>query len=148
MRSKLGISNTYQRGDVNALDYNRRLVYSGTHAYFRNWIAFRRSELGRALRYEGALQDGYLKFFVADGSSAVVAIFNADHSIDAPKLIFAINPHMEYANIPCDIETFTGARQIADHDRFKVAGLESALIPVATKIIHLPPLGCGLWIVE
>ena len=148
MRSKLGISNTYQRGDVNALDYNRRLVYSGTHSYFRNWIVFRRSELGRALRYDGPLQDGYLKFFVAHGSSAIVAIFNADRSVDAPQLIFAINPHMEYANITCDAQCFENARQIADHDRFKVAGLESALIPFAEQTVHLPPLGCGLWIVE
>ena len=148
MRSKLGISNTYQRGDVNALDYNRRLVYSGTHSYFRNWIAFRRSDLGRAFRYEGALQDGYLKFFVAEGSSAVVAIFNADHSIDAPQLIFAVNPHLEYASITCDVKCFSGALQIADHDRFKVQGLESALIPVESKTMHLPPLGCGLWVVQ
>jgi pullulanase/glycogen debranching enzyme len=146
MRSKLGISNTYQRGDVNALDYNRRLVYSGTHAYFRNWIAFRRSELGQAFRYEGALHDGYLQFFVAEGSSAVVTIFNADHSIDAPQLIFAINPHLEYASITCDVDCFVDAVQIADHDRFKVNGLESARIPIEGKTMHLPPLVCGLWL--
>ncbi|MFQ3224573.1 MAG: pullulanase [Lentimonas sp.] len=148
MRSKLGISNTYQRGDVNALDYNRRLVFSGTHSYFRNWIKFRLSELGRAFRYDGALQQGYLKFFVAEGSSATVAIFNADRSIDAPQLIFAVNPHLEYASIACDVDCFTGALQIADHDRFKTKGLESARIPTEGKTVHLPPLGCGLWLVQ
>ncbi len=148
MRSKLGISNTYQRGDVNALDYNRRLVYSGTHAYFRNWIRFRLSDQGRAFRYDGALQAGYLKFFVAEGSSAVVAIFNADRSIDAPQLIFAVNPHLEYANITCDLDCFEGAVQIADQDRFKVSGLESARIPMGGEMVHLPPLVCGLWVVQ
>ena len=58
MRSKLGISNTYQLGDLNALDYDRRLIYSGTHAYFRDWIRFRLSESGRALRYNGQLKEG------------------------------------------------------------------------------------------
>ena len=148
MRSKLGISNTYQRGDVNALDYNRRLVFSGTHAYFRNWIAFRLSDQGRAFRYDGALQEGYLKFFVAEGSSAVVAIFNADRSIDAPQLIFAVNPHLEYANITCDGACFEGALQIADQERFKVGGLESAKIPMGGETVHVPPLGCGLWVVQ
>ena len=33
LRSKRGIENTYQRGDINALDYNRRYVYSGTVSY-------------------------------------------------------------------------------------------------------------------
>jgi pullulanase/glycogen debranching enzyme len=148
MRSKLGISNTYQRGDVNALDYNRRLVYSGTSSYFRNWIKFRLSKLGKAFRYDGALQDGYLKFFVAEGSSATVAIFNADRSIDAPQLIFAVNPHLEYASITCDVDCFAGALQIADHDRFKISGLESARIPIEGKTVHLPPLVCGLWLVQ
>jgi pullulanase/glycogen debranching enzyme len=148
MRSKLGISNTYQRGDVNALDYNRRLVYSGTHAYFRNWIAFRLSALGKAFRHDGALQDGYLKFFVAEGSSATVAIYNADRSIDAPILIFAVNPHLEYANIICDVDYLESALQIADHERFKVTGLVSARIPLGNKTVHIPPLGCGLWLVQ
>jgi hypothetical protein len=148
MRSKQGVANTYQRGDLNALDYNRRLMYSGTHAYFRNWIAFRSSELGRAFRYDGALADGYLKFFVAEGSSAIVAIFNADRSIDAPQLVFAINPHLEYASITCADGYFSNALQIADHDRFKITGLQSARIPIEGSIVHLPPLVCGLWIVE
>jgi pullulanase/glycogen debranching enzyme len=148
MRSKLGIENTYQRGDINALDYNRRLVFSGSHSYFRNWILFRRSELGRAFRYDGALKEGYLKFFVAEGSSAIVAIFNADHSVDAPQLIFAVNPHLEYANITCDAVCFEGAVQIADHERFKVSGLQSARIPLGGKTVHIPPLGCGLWLLR
>lgn len=63
MRSKKGVSNTYQRGDLNALDYNKRYIYSGTHHYFREWIHFRNSALGAAFRYDGGLQDGYLQAF-------------------------------------------------------------------------------------
>ncbi len=124
------------------------MVYSGTQSYFRNWISFRLSALGKAFRYDGALRDGYLKFFVTEGSSATVVIFNADRSIDTAQLIFAINPHLEYANITCDVDYLENALQIADHERFKVTGLVSALIPIGNKTVHIPPLGCGLWLAQ
>ena len=31
LRSKRGVNNTYQRGDLNALDYKRIYRYSSTH---------------------------------------------------------------------------------------------------------------------
>ena len=146
MRSKLGKSNTYKLGDVNALDYERRLLYSGTHAYFRSWIHFRRSKAGRALRYEGALREGYLKFFFNEDSSAVTAVFNADCSVKAPKLIFAVNPHKESSAIQCDRAYLEDMIQIADHERFDVNGLSSACIATDKGIMHLPPYSCGLWL--
>lgn len=146
MRSKLGVSNTYQLGDLNALDYDRRLMFSGTHAYFRNWIRFRLSESGRALRYNGPLKDGYLKFYTPENnSSAVVAVFNADRSFDVPQLIFAVNPHKEDATIQCDPGYLKGAVQIADHERLEIRGLPSACIRTTEEFVHLPPLSVGLW---
>jgi pullulanase/glycogen debranching enzyme len=50
LRSKHGVTNTYLRGDLNALDYRRLYRYLGTHGYFADWIAFRRGESGRLLR--------------------------------------------------------------------------------------------------
>ncbi len=50
LRSKHGVNNTDLRGDLNALDYRRLYRYLGTHAYFADWIAFRRSGTGRLLR--------------------------------------------------------------------------------------------------
>ncbi len=148
LRSKQGVSNTYQRGDLNALDYNKRYIYSGTHNYFREWIHFRRSELGSALRYDGGLKDGYMQFFFADGYSATVAVYNADGSVDAPKIVFAVNPHLEYANIECKGVETGKLLQIADQERFKVEGLEHARIPIDGNVFSLPPLTCGLWLVE
>jgi pullulanase/glycogen debranching enzyme len=148
MRSKEGISNTYQRGDVNALDYNRRFVYSGVHGYFCNWIRFRRSELGKALRYDGGLTERYLGFYFAEGSSAGVVLFNADRSVDAPQLIYAINPHLEYANVQCGDLNLSALKQIADQERFDLGGIASARIPLSDSHINLPPLSCGLWLVE
>lgn len=146
LRSKRGLSNTYQRGDINALDYNRRFVYSGTHGYFRDWIRFRRSPAGKALRLDGGLSEGYLKFFFAEGSSAAVVVFNADRSIDAPKLVYAINPHLEYAAIECAEVQPKSLLQIADQERFRPEGLGAAQIPLDATRIYLPPLSCGLWL--
>jgi len=148
LRSKNGVENTYQRGDLNALDYNKRLVSIGTHNYFREWIHFRLSEKGKALRYDGGLREGYLKSFVADGYSAVIMMYNADESIDAPQLIFGINPHLEYANIQCEGLPLDRLTQIADAERFDVDGLKHARIPVNDEVVSLPPLSCGLWIVQ
>lgn len=146
LRSKRGIENTYQRGDINALDYNRRYVYSGTHGYFRDWIHFRRSDLGKAFRYDGGPSEGYMQFFFTEDSSAAVVLFNADQSIDAPQLVYAINPHMEYADIECEDLQPERLKQIADQERFCLEGIDSARIPVTDINIHLPPLTCGLWV--
>ena len=146
LRSKSGISNTYQRGDINALDYNRRTFFSGTHAYFRDWIHFRLSCQGKALRYDGSISEDYLQFFFAEGSSAVVALFNADYSVDAPQIVYAINPHFEYANVECAQIRPKELRQVADQERFSLDGINTARIPVSDKEINLPPLTCGLWL--
>jgi pullulanase len=148
MRSKLGIANTYKLGDVNALNYERRLLYSGTHAYFRDWIQFRLSTFGQALRYDGPLKEGYLKFFANEGSSAVVALFNADRSVKAKQLIFAVNPNAESTVIECDAIYLNDALQIADHERFDVSGLRSALIETDGGVVRLPPFTSGLWLVS
>lgn len=148
LRSKHGVENTYQRGDLNALNYNQRLVAVGTHHYFREWIRFRLSDLGKALRYDGGLHEGYLKSFVVEGLSAVVMVYNADRSLAARPLIFGINPHNEYANIDCPGLPLDRVRQIADVERFDVNGLPHARIPLSGQTISLPPMSCGLWLVE
>jgi pullulanase len=145
LRSKRGISNTYQLGDVNALDYNRRYVFSGTHGYFRDWIHFRSSDAGRPLRFDGGLTVGYLEFFFTQGSSAVIMLINADNSRPGGQLVFGLNPHLEYANIDCPTVTARSLKQIVDQERFDLDGLKSALIPLTDHSIHLPPLSCGLW---
>ncbi|MFP4069140.1 MAG: alpha-amylase family glycosyl hydrolase [Opitutales bacterium] len=147
LRSKRGVHNTYLRGDLNALDYNRRLMYAGSHEYFRRWIRFRRSPEGAALRYNGGLAEGYLRCFHMSGSSAVLASFNHDGSRDAPRLLFGVNPHFGYASIDCPLIGGHRLRQIADHERFDCEGLTAARIPIGESAVHLPPLSCGLWLV-
>lgn len=148
LRSKWGISNTYQRGDLNALDYNKRYVYSGTHQYFRDWIHFRLSGYGKALRFDGTVHEGYLRCFFKPDSSAVVAIFNADHSVAAPRIALGLNPSLEFADIGVPTEYLEGMRQIADAERFDLDGLQIAQVPVKGNTISLPPISSGLWILD
>ncbi len=88
-----------------------------------------------------------MKFFFTEGSSAAVVLFNADQSVDAPQLVYAINPHFEYADIKCEELRPETLRQIADQERFCLEGIRSARIPLTATNIHLPPLTCGLWLV-
>ena len=87
-----------------------------------------------------------MQFNFVKGSSAAVVIFNADKSVDAPKLIYAINPHQEYADIDCEDLQPERLKQIADQERFCLDGIRSARIPITNTKIHLPPLSCGLWV--
>ncbi|CAI8305886.1 MAG: Pullulanase [Opitutia bacterium UBA7350] len=146
LRSKCGVANTYQRGDLNALDYNKRYVYSGTHQYFRDWIHFRRSDEGKALRVDGVLSEGYMQFFFCEGSSAVLALFNADGSRDIKRVVLGINPHLEFANIVVPEGLMGGLRQVADAERFDDRGLGLADIPQSGTLVSLPPISCGLWV--
>jgi len=145
LRTKRGIHNTYQRGDLNAIDYERRCYYSGTANYFAQWVRLRLSPTGHLLR-PGRHRDGYLSFSVQDGLSAIACVFNADGQDGDAKLLFAINPHAEPATLPVP----EGAQkirwiQIADHERVARGGLEGALHRISEDQIHLPAMSCGLW---
>ncbi|HEY4990281.1 MAG TPA: alpha-amylase family glycosyl hydrolase, partial [Opitutaceae bacterium] len=79
LRSKGGLGNTYQRGDVNALDYRRMYRNLATHAYFADWIAFRKGARGRLLRHFSRPSEGFFRFFNA-GGAALAVLVNADLS--------------------------------------------------------------------
>ncbi|HSY54154.1 MAG TPA: alpha-amylase family glycosyl hydrolase, partial [Opitutaceae bacterium] len=80
LRSKHGVNNTYQQGDLNALDYRRLYRFPSTHAYFADWIAFRRSEHGRLLRLFSRPGETFFQFFFAADSTAAAVLYNADRS--------------------------------------------------------------------
>jgi pullulanase/glycogen debranching enzyme len=147
LRSKRGVNNTYQRGDLNALDYGRLYRYLGTHTYFADWIAFRLSERGRLLRQYSRPSEGFFQFFRAGDAPALAAIYNADHSQGRERLLFAVNPTLEDAVLPLGdaAEELGPWTQLADQDRFFHAGGRGARRPV-TPELRLPPLGCALWI--
>ena len=148
LRSKHGVNNTYLRGDLNALDYRRLYRFLGTHAYFADWIAFRRSELGRLLRHFARPGEGFFQFFRAGDSPASAALYNADRSLGPARLLFAINPTLGDITIPLGDEIAAGGwRQHADHERFYSAAWHGAHAPVEAELF-VPALGCGLWVSE
>ena len=146
LRSKGGFSNTYQRRDLNEIDYNRAAIYSSTHRYFCHWIKFRLSEDGRAFRLAGPLPDGYLEFSFAPGSSALAVFYNHDRSRPSRRLLLALNPHEDAVKIPLEEIEVRGFLQIADTERLDISGIEGSEVSLVEGTVNLPALSCGLWI--
>jgi len=148
LRSKHGMNNSYQRGDLNALDYRRLYRYLGTHAYFADWIAFRRGEHGRLLRHFSRPGEGFFQFFRSSKAEPLAALYNADHSHGMVRLLFAVNPTTEDATIPLGTAVAASGPwlQFADHERFYDGRQGSiGLVPVEADLL-VPMLSCGLWV--
>ncbi|OAM87246.1 glycoside hydrolase family 1 [Termitidicoccus mucosus] len=148
LRSKGGVNNTYQRGDLNALDYRRIRRFPATHEYFADWIAFRLGDSGRLLRHYSRASDGFFRFFFANGSGAAVTLYNADHSLGRERLLFAVNPspHDVDMEIPEDVAAGKWL-QLADQEHFFHGRGVRFGMPVASRM-QFPPLSCALWIDE
>lgn len=146
LRSKLGVNNTYLRGDLNAIDYRRLLRFPGTHTYFADWIAFRLSARGALLRHFSRPSEGFFRCFGAPDSTAALVVYNADQSQGAGRLLFAINPTPADVAIELDPElALLDWQPIADHDHFwpEARSLE-ATGPLEAEVF-VPALGCRLW---
>ncbi|PTY05531.1 glycoside hydrolase family 1 [Opitutaceae bacterium EW11] len=146
LRSKLGVNNTYLRGDLNALDYRRIFRFPATHAYFADWIDFRLSDAGQLLRHFSRPSEGYFKFFFAQDSTAAATVYNADHSRGGMRMLFAVNPTLNETVIGLDEATVQGVwRQVADHEHFFSARSAEIMQPVE-QALYVPPLSCGVWL--
>ena len=145
MHSKQGVNNTYQRGDLNALDYGRITQFPNTAEYFRRWIQFRLSPSGRHFRHDKHPPEGYFGRFGDGNSTAAGLLYNADFSFGPERLFFAVNPHPW----PVTLETFElnprDFRQIADHERFQSEGLFHTRFRWREGKLELPGLSVGLW---
>ena len=146
LRSKQGVNNTYLRGDLNALDYDRLTTYSASHEYTRNWIAFRRSKFGKLLRMEDHPTNEYYMAFTADNVSSIAMLYNANYERGDRRMLYAVNPHHHMVLIPVPGIQSKRFKQLADHERFNMDGLDAALIRWSAEGIWLPPLTCGLWV--
>jgi len=145
LRSKHGVNNTYQRGDLNALDYRRMERFPGTHAYFSDWIAFRRSVRGELLRHYSRASEEFFAFWYGEDSLAAAVLYNADRSQGASQLLLAVNPTLH------DVEIVVGDAvkegewvKVADHERF-INPTHPMPPTVLSDTLWLPALGCGLW---
>lgn len=145
LRSKHGVNNTYQRGDLNALDYRRLERFSGTHAYFAAWIRFRRSKAGALLRHFSRASETFFWFWFAPDSTAVAVLINADRSQGEEQLLLAVNPTLHDVEIELDEEAIEGEwERIADHERFMFLEerRNSRNLP---DPLWIPSLGLSLW---
>jgi pullulanase/glycogen debranching enzyme len=147
LRSKHGVNNTYLRGDLNALDYRRIARFPATHAYFADWVAFRRSERGRLLRHFSRASEGFFRCFIRPGGPALVAVYNADGSQGRTKLLFAVNPHTDDTTVPIGEVAGWGWSLLADHERFYHDGRTPPGLAVEPELF-IPGLGCSLWVSE
>lgn len=145
LRSKQGVRNTYQRGDLNALDYERLRQYAGSHAYASAWIRFRLSEDGRVLRQDSAPGEGFFHWLIPNDSRALGVVFNADHSRPGRRLIYAINPDGHPVSLPSVGFSMDGFVQVADHERWSLNGLDEWPFSCVNGSVNLPPISCGLW---
>ncbi len=149
IRSKQGIHNTYQMGEVNALDYRRIYRFPSTHTYFADWIAFRRSEAGRLVRHFTRASEKFFQFYWAYDTAAAAVLYNADQSQGPGQLLFAIN------NTLHDVSIVLGGgiaspewRQIADHERFFTKTSQGVARQPVEAELFVPALSCGLWVRE
>ncbi len=147
IRSKHGINNTYQMGEVNALDYKRIYRFPATHAYFADWVAFRLSEPGRMLRHFSRASEGFFQFFWAPDTAAPAVLYNADHSQGPVQLLFAINPTIYDVVIKIGDIASDQWRQIADHERFFATFHAGGGQRVESELF-VPAMGLGLWLRE
>ena len=147
LRSKHGVTNTYLRGDLNALEYRRIFRFPATHRYFADWIRFRQSERGRLLRQYNRPSEGFFQFrFAPDGTAAAV-VYNADLSQGRTRLMLAFNPHPHEVTIAMNDLPRCTWRQLADCEHFFVRHDAEPALPLNGEL-YLPPLGSGLWIAE
>src|SRR6185312_13614062 len=147
---KRGVTNTYQRGDLNALDYGRIEAQRPSHDYFTAWIAFRRGTRGRLLRHYSRPSETFFRFYRGPGG-VLAAVYNADGSGGPDRLLFAVNPGTAPAEIAVDAAAAGTWLPLADQDHFwgeAPAGEEGVGAVRFPDHIALPALGCGLWLGE
>jgi hypothetical protein len=145
--SKRGESNTFQRGDLNALNYRRMFRFPATHTYFADWIKFRRGPYGRFVRQYSRPSEGFYQFFRGAEGTALAVVLNADGSQGRERLLFAINPLANDILVPIGaaVVALGPWKQLADHELFYPLPGRSACWPVEAEFF-LPGQSCGLWL--
>lgn len=144
LKSKGGENNTYLRGDLNAIPYNRMREYSGTVEYFRKWIAFRLGPLGRYLRLDTYPGSDY--FVTSTRGHLFGMIYNARFKEGPERLLFVVNPSHEYGEVRFAEEDLRAFQQLADTERWGGPRLDRPHFVVGPDTVEVPPLCCGLFV--
>ena len=140
LRSKHGVNNTYRRGDLNILDYDRENKFQQTVEYIREWIRFRQSIPGSLLRRKTFPNPKNLRFFHSDNGSAL-----AMHLWDGDRhLLFTIHPAVNPAEIHL-LEDLPELWLVADEKHFYERDSTTYLSGESCFPLKLPPGSLRLW---
>jgi pullulanase/glycogen debranching enzyme len=140
LHSKGGVHNTYRRGDLNAMPYDRLREYFFTYKYVQQLIQLRKNL--KLFHLSERPSGEYIRIFRArENHSAVVALFNETRERGTERILLAINPHFEKVHFAIPFEN--DFKQIAD--TFSFSDENRATYPWKNNTLELPPLSCGIW---
>lgn len=125
MRSKRGISNTYNRGDgVNALNWTdrERPIAARTMAYYRSLIRLRSSEEGRAFRVRSTPPPGYLQWIDPPDGRQLGFIINAPRIHPGNSFVVLMNSHLQSGEFTFNLPAGNW-KIIGDGDRIYMDGI-------------------------
>lgn len=126
MRSKRGISNTYNRGDgVNAINWKDRdrPIAARTMGYYRGLIRLRASEQGRAFRVRSTPPPGYVSWIEPPDQRQLGFIINAPKNHPGNGFVVLLNSHTEEGTFEFDLPAGRW-RVIGDGDQINMAGID------------------------
>lgn len=137
LHSKKGVSNTYQRGDLNALSYMRQNEYPLTFQYTKNLIQLRQTS--GLFASQESLPADYVKIFPSKrNNAAAVVLLQRD---GAKSILLALNPYFENAEFELSLNK--SFHQVAD--TFTFCG-NCAHYPISSTSLEVPPMSCGIWV--
>jgi pullulanase/glycogen debranching enzyme len=110
LRSKKGVQNTYQRGDLNALDYKLFMETQDFHNWTKELISLRSSKEGELFRpYHFIAEDRYIS--VKGPHDSIAQIIFAENDVSVSYcLLLLVNPSEHEINIPLP-ETCCGKKE-------------------------------------
>ena len=126
MRSKRGISNTYNRGDgVNALNWadRDRPIAARTMQYYRGLIRMRSSEAGRAFRVRTTPPPDYLQWIDPPDGRQLGFIINAPRIHPGNGFIVLMNSNLQPGEFTFNLPAGNW-KIIGDGDRIDMNGIE------------------------
>ncbi len=125
MRSKRGISNTYNRGDaVNAINWKdrERPLAALTMGYYRDLIRMRSSEAGRAFRVKSTPPPGYLQWIEPPDGRMLGFLINAPRIHPGHSFAVLLNSHASPGAFEVSLPAGNW-RIIGDGDRVDMNGI-------------------------
>ena len=142
LRSKHHVHNTYNRGDLNLLNWDVLKKHELTHRYVKNLLKLRASDIGKLFKITRPANT-YKHLFRADKGAAVGILFNADGSKGEQRVLLTVNPHP--FEVKFDLENLDTQNfyQLADTDQFFTDKTR-----LLSKAFSLEPLSCALFIKE